>query len=157
MNNMNKIIMAVVITALVAGAGSFYGGMVYGTIQAKGKGPVGLANLSADERQQRFAQVGTGARGQNSGGGMISGDILSLDQQSITVKQRDGSTKIVFFSTSTEVSRFTAGTVSDLVVGNSVTVSGKTNQDGSVTAQSIQLRPAGAGPGPAKQSGQPNQ
>ena len=73
---------------------------------------------------------------------MVSGDIISKDAMSITVKLRDGGSKIVFFSDTTEISRFASGSASDLLVGKSVMVNGKTNDDGSVTAQSIQLRPA---------------
>lgn len=129
---MNKLVLIAVAVAVLIGGGAFYGGMKY----AQGN------------RQQRFSQmganIGNGFRGQGgvgAGGGLVSGDIISKDTQSITVKMRDGSSKIVFFSDMTEVSKFVIGISADLVVGKTVTVIGKTNSDGSVTATSVQLRP----------------
>ncbi len=120
--------------AVLVGGGAFYGGMRYA--EAK----------STSQRQQRFdqngANIGGGFRGQGgTGGGFVSGDIISKDNQSITIKTRDGSSKIVFFSDTTEVSKFVAGTSTDLAVGKTVTVMGKSNSDGSVTATSVQIRP----------------
>ena len=133
---MNKPLLAVVVVAVFVGGVAFYGGMKY----AQGK--------SVSDRQQRFGQA-TGAnistqgglRGGQVGGGLVSGDIISKDNQSITIKTRDGSSKIVFFSDTTEVSKFVAGLSADLIVGKTVSVMGKTNSDGSVTATSVQLRP----------------
>lgn len=117
------------VTILIVGGGAFYGGMKY------------AQNKSASDRQQRFGQT-AGANIGSQRGGLVSGDIISKDSQSITVKMRDGSSKIVFFSDTTEVSKFVAGASSDLTVGKTVTVIGKTNSDGSTTAQAIQIRPA---------------
>ncbi len=134
---MNKLITIVVVVAVVVGGGAFYGGMKY------------AQNKSASDRQQRFGQVaGTNNGGQR--GGLVSGDIISKDSQSITVKMRDGSSKIVFYSDSVEISKFVAGVVGDLAVGKTVSVTGKTNSDGSITATTIQLRPNMPSPSPAK-------
>lgn len=72
--------------------------------------------------------------------------IAPADAESITVKLTDGSSKIVFFSDSTAISRQAEGSASDLSSGTSVIVTGATNADGSITAQNIQVRPAGAAP-----------
>lgn len=121
---------AVGIVVLVGGV--FYSGMRYGTSVARTPG-TGM---------ERFAGGLGGVRGGQQGSSIVSGDILNKDATSVTVKLRDGGSKIVFFSDTTEISRFASGSATDLTVGQSVTVSGKTNTDGSVTAQSIQLRPA---------------
>lgn len=144
---MNKLILVAVIVAVLVGGGAFYGGMKY----AQGK--------AISNRQQMFGQTGanigggfTGGRGGQgaTGGGLVSGDIISKDGQSITVKMRDGSSKIVFFSGTTEVGKFVAGTSTDLTVGKTVTIVGKTNSDGSITATSVQLRANILSPSPAK-------
>lgn len=133
---MKKTLLSIIAVAIVVGGGSFYGGMKYE--QSK----------SASNRQQRFGQAtGSGQGGfrggqGGAGGGLVSGEVISKDSQSITVKTRDGSSKIVFFSDATEVSKFVAGASIDLAVGKTVIVIGKANSDGSITSQSIQIRPA---------------
>jgi hypothetical protein len=148
---MKKLLFSVLMTAVVIGGGAFYGGMKYG----QSKGPVGFGNLSAEQRRQ-FQQAGANmggamaGRGQK-GSGFANGEIISKDDKSVTVKLQDGGSKIVFFSGSTEVGKFANGTSADLSVGEAVTVSGDANQDGSITAKSIQIRPAGSLPSPVKQ------
>ncbi|MCX6791240.1 MAG: hypothetical protein NTV62_03565 [Candidatus Gribaldobacteria bacterium] len=138
---MKNLIVAVVITALVAGGSAFYGGMQYQKSQ------------NSNANQNRFAQMtGVGGPGQRgavgrniAGGGLVSGEVISKDSQSITLKLRDGGSKIVFFSTSTQFMKFATGTLLDIATGESLVVTGTSNSDGSVTAQSIQTRPQGAG------------
>ncbi len=135
--------MPVVIVAVVVGGVSFYGGMKYSDAKV------------ASQRQQRISQVGanigSGFRGQGgAGGGLVSGDIISKDAQSIAIKMRDGSSKIVFYSDTTEVGKFVAGTSADLTIGKTATIIGETNSDGSVTATSVQMRPNLPSPSPAK-------
>lgn len=81
-----------------------------------------------------------GMRG-GMGGGFVGGSIVSIDATSMTVAMRDGSSKIVLFNTATPVMKMVAGTQSDLAVGKEVTITGTPNPDGSVTAESISLRP----------------
>ncbi len=133
-----KIILIIIGIAIVAGGGAFYGGMKYAQSKTQGKFQ-NFSNLSPEERQQMGA-AGIGLRGGNSGGsGFASGEIINKDEKSITVKLRDGGSKIIFYSDTTEIDKFATGTPSDLKIGKTVTINGKTNQDGSITAQSIQL------------------
>lgn len=144
---MNKLIPIIILIVIVA-AGSFFGGMKYG--QSKNSGNLSQRNfqdfedLSPEERQQRMQQMGAnvgGFRGGNRGDGFVTGEILSKDDKSITVKLPDGGSKIIFFSDSTEISKFVSGNPADLETGETIIASGTTNQDGSITAQSIQMRP----------------
>jgi len=133
---MKKTIVLCVLLVLIAGAGSFFGGMKY--TQAKNSA---TRTQQAAARQGGFNGMGrrNGANGQN--GAFINGEILSKDDKSVTIKLQDGGSKIVLLSGSTTIGKTTDGTVNDLEVGKNVMVNGTNNSDGSVTAQSIQIRP----------------
>ena len=74
-------------------------------------------------------------------GGLINGSIIAKDATSITVSLRQGGSKIVFYDSQSEVGKTVLGSADDLAIGKNVMVSGKTNADGSVSAQTIQIRP----------------
>jgi len=75
------------------------------------------------------------------GRAMINGEIIAQDDQSVTIKLAEGSSKIILLSSETSINQATQATVSDLKVGEKVAIFGQTNNDGSTTAQSIQLNP----------------
>lgn len=138
----NNLLVAVLLTAVVVGGGSFYAGMKYS--QSK------TSSIVTGQGGARFGQGGSGGTrggGRFTGGGMVSGKILSVDGSSITVEMRAGAqgetsgSKIVLLSSSTQVMKAAQGTALDLSVGEQVTVMGTANPDGSVTAQSVQIRP----------------
>lgn len=154
----NQYVVPVVIAVVVGGV-SFFGGLTYQKSQDSLTG-VAPQDLSAKLKSLGFAGAGgggaagaagagffagrggAGAAGRRGGGGLVTGQILSKDDTSITVKLTDGSTKTAYFSGSTTIGMIATGTSSDLVVGKQVTVTGTTSSDGSVAATNIQIRPA---------------
>ncbi len=133
-----NIILPLLALALLALGGGFYGGMVYGKSKV-------TSTFAAARAQFAGNGQGGGGRGGNraqfAGGGATMGEVIAKDDKSITIKMRDGGSKIVFFSGSTQVMKAVAGAATDLNVGEQVTALGTANADGSVSAQSIQIRP----------------
>lgn len=144
------------LVALVVGAGSFYGGMAYAKSSNKG-----MAGRNFNGQQFGANIAGMGQRGDvanragGAAGGFVSGEVISQDSQSITVSipargnatgsqntsGQNGGSKIVFFSNSTQVMKTAVGSTSDIAIGSNLTITGIPNADGTLTAQSIQIRP----------------
>lgn len=130
----------------VVGAGAFYGGVKYGM----GKNFSGADRNQLASRQggmqngqggQNQRMAGSGKQGAGAAdGGFLGGEIISKDDKSVTIKTRDGGSKIVYFSDATLIGKETSVTTSDLAVGQQVLINGKTGTDGSITAQNIQIR-----------------
>lgn len=133
MKNNNWLITVVV--AIIIGAVAFYGGMQYQKTQ---RGQFGsFANGQAGFGRQGSMMGRFGANGTRP----VTGDILSVDSNSMTVKLSDGSSKIVLLSQNTSINKAAKGSVSDLKAGERVAAFGTANSDGSITAQNIQLNP----------------
>ena len=135
-----KIIAAFLVALAAVGGGAFYGGTVYAKSKvdprAAGRGAAAFAGGAFAGRN--------GAGAQRGAGGFTAGEVLSKDATSLTLKLADGGSKNVFLSASTTVSMTAAGSLDDVKPGTNVSVTGAANQDGSVTASTIQIRPAGA-------------
>ncbi len=134
---MQKQVIITIVIAVVVGGVGFFGGMQY---EKKA--------VASQPQQQRgaggngaFGGRRNGAGGPGANGSFVTGEILSKDDKSITVKTRDGSSKIVFYSGTTTIGKSTEGSATDLATGKQVTINGTANSDGSVTAQMIQIRP----------------
>lgn len=141
----NKLIIAIII--IIFAAGSFYGGTIY---EKNSLNSQGLLRSASGMRGAggNFAggQNGPG-RGQSMrpggpNGDFVTGEILSKDDKSITIKTRDGGSRIVYFSDSTTVGKSVPGSALDLNTGEQVMANGTASPDGSMTAQNIQIRPA---------------
>ena len=131
---MKKTLIVFIILLVIVGGIAFYGGMKYQ--QAKTPSRQVFQNLTPEQRQQ-FLQQGVGQR---AGAGFLSGEVISKDEQSLTLKTPDGGSKIVFFSGSTKILKTTEGSIDDIGIGKQIMVSGEQNSDGSYTAQTIQER-----------------
>jgi hypothetical protein len=131
----NKILLVVVVVALVAGAGGFFGGMQYQKSQRQMPG-----GFQAMREQFRGGEGPQGAMQFGQGEGRpVSGEIISSDENSITVKLPDGSSRIVFVGDETKISESTPSAKNRLTAGTPVFVTGSENSDGSLTATSIQI------------------
>lgn len=134
----SKQLLFVVGCAILVGGGAFYGGMTYAKTQIK---PVLRPGMGT------FAGIPGGARGGIAGGagrlngaGFLNGEILTKDAASLTVKLRDGGSKIVYYSSSTTVGKVATGSIDEATTGTEIMVNGTTNPDGSLAATTIQLR-----------------
>ncbi len=95
-----------------------------------------------------------GAGGVAAAGGFTSGQIISKDDTTFTIQlPNNAGSKIVFYSPSTTITKMTVGTAQDLSVGSQISITGTANSDGSITAQMVQLRPAGMGQAKSQTSG----
>ncbi|MFH1789808.1 MAG: hypothetical protein ABH832_01945 [bacterium] len=130
---MNKTLLIIILIIIFAGVGGggFYAGIQYNKSQSTNR----FANFQGTRNGNFNAQ--------NTRPGIISGSIVSKDDNSITLQLQDGSSKIIFYSETTQIGKFETGTAEDLFEDQTITVNGTTNPDGSTTAQSIQIRPAG--------------
>lgn len=145
------------ITVVIAGA-AFFGGMLFQ------KSRDSLKGLSGTELTSKMQSLGisqnrgfgvptdsnmtppdgnfiSGNRPGFTGGNMVSGTLVSISAESMTIREQDGSTKTVYYSSSTTVSKTTEGTVAELAAGDTVSANGTSNSDGSITATTIRLNP----------------
>lgn len=135
--NSQSIIIAVLVIIIVASA-SFFGGMKYQ--QSKiGSKRFGMGQFAANGQNMRFSGRNNGARA--GFGGIVAGDVVGVDANSITVKLSDGSSKIVNLTNSTTYTKTDTASKADVTTGTKVAVIGAKNSDGSVTATSIELNP----------------
>lgn len=132
------------IIVVAVGAGGFFGGMQYQKLKAPSFAERGSGNVRGQFTQGGDHQPGQddGFRGRFSGQGRpVFGEVIAKDSESITVKIEDGGSKIVFISDTTIVAKTDEGSLDDLTEGVQVLVFGSENEDGSVTAENIQLNP----------------
>lgn len=118
------------VTLVIGLVGGFFGGIKY--------------QESKTVLNQGGRMMGNGINQQsqrNRMGGFrpITGEIISSDNTSVTVKLTDGSSKIVLMNDKTQVNKAEKATITDLKKGETVSVFGTQNTDGSVTATNIQL------------------
>ena len=142
---MNNTIINAIVVAVVFGGGGYYVGMqktAAATTATQGANGAAFAGRTG----------GAGRFGGGAGGGFTGGTILSICNGSLTIQLPSSTstsattgTKIVLFDTTTQVSEMQTVPASKLTIGQNVMVTGATNSDGSVTATSIQVRPARTG------------
>jgi hypothetical protein len=120
------------IVAVIVGVGSFFGGIKYQQSKAS------VFSRQMPGGRGRFDRRVDG-NGPNVGLNAVRGAILSVDENGITIKLADESSKIVILADSTVINKTEKGSKEDLNEGTEVAVFGSANDDGSVTAQNIQI------------------
>jgi Domain of unknown function (DUF5666) len=116
----------------------------------------GKAMTSARGTGTFAGRTGTGAAGAFAGrggaanGGLAMGSVTAIDSQSITLQLANGNSENVFYSSSTPVIVPQAASISSITPGTNVIITGTQNSDGSLTAQSIQVRNESMGVGTGK-------
>ena len=145
---MKPIVVAVivVVVASVAGVGGFFAGNAFGpNAQAQ--------NIQREFFQQRFGNGGQGGAGQFGQGGqggqgaqqgrrpVAFGTVKSVQGNTIQVTAQDGTIITVTTDPKTVVQRTVTGAVSDVQVGQRITVMG-TQSGNAVTATDISIQPS---------------
>ena len=125
------------------------GGYLWGKTAGMGGGRAGFAGAGAFSSSTRRMASGT------TSGGFVAGQITAIDQSSITLQLPNGSSEVVFYSSSTPVSEPTTVSVSVLEVGTKIAIGGTGNSDGSLTAQTIQVQTGNSAGGHDGGSGVP--
>lgn len=129
---MKKQIVFFLAMILLVGGVSFYGGIQYKQKQRSGFNTP--ANVTMTNQRQGNLQ-----RDATVNGGFIVGEVISKDLDSITLKLQDRGSKIILISEATPVTQSAPGSIDDIKVGEQITVTGSSNEDGSFWASSIRI------------------
>ena len=110
-------------------------------------GSKNFANLTQEERDAKRAlalEGGVAPEGLSNRdmSGIATGEVLSINDTSMTVNLSDGGTKLIFLGSDITVQRLSDQSIEDVTTGDVVIVRGDANDDGSITASTIQLNPA---------------
>jgi len=130
------IIIVAVVLAVALAAGGFFGGMAYQRNQANA-----VRNNFLNSRGLNNADPGAGPAGPNAPaggfpGGGLTGQIKSIDGNTITLSTAQAETKVTF-SDATVIEKTENGAASDLQAGQQVTVTGRGDADGNFTASQV--------------------
>lgn len=135
-----------IILILIGLGVGFFGGYEYRNYRLRQTGGIVSTGNGTFRFMGRNGQNGAGATTGRNG---FFGSILSIDNNGITVKLQNGSSKIVLFGSNTTYSNTVSATRADLKTGENVAVFGTANSDGSVTATNVQLNPEFGRPQPS--------
>ncbi len=132
----------VAILSLIIGVIAFYAGTSYQKNRAQS------AVFNSNQREN-FRFSGNGQNGMRQAtqdrrgafGGRVSGEIIKIDGDTITVKLPDDSSRLVTIDSDTSYTRSQMAQKTDLRVGMKIGVFGSRNEGETVDAQTIQIDP----------------
>lgn len=140
MKNNTLILITIISLALGFGGGYLFKNYQVGKMRSNFDGQL-LERQGNGQGLQNVQRPQNGQGLQTGFGGMVMGEIISQDENSITVKSQDGSTIIVIIGDSTTYTKTQNTDKGELDTTTQVRVFGSANSDGSITAQNIQLNP----------------
>jgi len=123
----NNLVVFIIVGLGITGV-SFFAGLKY----QQSKTP-NFANMTRDQVNQQRPNRAV------SGLDTIQGSIIDKDENSLTIKMTDDSSKIVLVSDLTKINITSQATSEDLKLDSQVIIFGKTNSDGSISAETIQV------------------
>ena len=139
------IIAVAVVGVLLVGAGSFWAGMSFGESRAT-QTRQSFLEERLGQRGGQFPMPGQtpqpGQAGAQRLAGGVMGTIEKVEGETLVVTTQQGDIQIKTTDT-TLIQKYSMVTIADLAAGEQVVVSGTRNEDGSYTARSIQVLPAG--------------
>ncbi|MBN1585710.1 hypothetical protein JW899_05100 [Candidatus Uhrbacteria bacterium] len=148
----SKTIISYVLTAVIAAGIGFGGGTIYQKNQASAGSRIGgsfdpqtMMNMPAGDRQGLRGGQADGLTKMRGGAGMSAGTIKERTDTTLTVTLGTDGSQLVIVTDKTAISKPAEISLSELKAGDNVFVSGQTNSDGSLTADSIQVRMDGEG------------
>lgn len=134
-----KFLIIILVAVILAGAGGFFASRSFSE-----KFGANIGGAFRDHQEGDFSgrfDSMRGMRGMEGSSNPLFGEIISQGEGSFTIKLSDGSTRIIFISDSTQITKSIDGILGDLEIAGQIFVSGEENPDGSYTAKTIQIRP----------------
>ena len=122
----------VIVIAVVVGGLAFWGGVQYQKKQ--------IGNFRSDQPANIRGQLKEmPERSGTQLGRAVNGEIISVEDETITIKTQEDDTRIVVFSDLTRINKTNEGSVADLQIGEQVMVVGAEDTSGVMTAQNISI------------------
>ncbi len=152
-----KWIVVAVLLAVIVAAGVGFGGYTLGVQAGTARAQTLRNNFLAARGLggQGSAGQGQGGNGQFNANNFASGQVKSIDGDTVTLSTAT-SVVTIKLGTGTQIQKMGPATLSDIQVGERITVQGTRSSDGSLAASTVQIGGARGGSG-APAAAAPNQ
>ena len=130
----NKIIALISVVVVIFTGVGFLGGMYF----QKSRIPANFSRFNPGGTPDNRTNGAMRGNQGPSGFRPTTGQVISIDGNSLKVKTSDGSNKIVILSDSTKINMTSEGSATDLVKDLEITIFG-TESNGTITAQNINI------------------
>ncbi|MFA4930314.1 MAG: hypothetical protein WC570_00390 [Patescibacteria group bacterium] len=134
---MKKVYVAILVFVFALGglaAGTFYGRQM---LVSLGLQQLAMGQMGGPGRGQNVNSNGSLPPTSGTMGGALSGSVVEITDEYITLQKEDGGSEMVYYSDLTSVSQVNDYLIVDLQTGDKITVIGKENSDGSYTAENV--------------------